>query len=68
MLCIILELHAEATPGHRVVRIAGHLDQLSIFDVIEERAGIWTVLGANASDNTGFAGVRRHRTLPRTAG
>ena len=68
MLGVILELHAEAAPRHRVVGIARHLDQFSVFDVIEERAGIGAVLGANPSDYTGFAGLRRHRTLPRKAG
>ena len=68
MLSVILELHAQAAPRHRVVGIAGHLDQFSVFDVIEERAGIGAVLGANPSDDTGFAGLRRHRTLPRKAG
>jgi hypothetical protein len=43
-----------------VIRIAGYLYQFAVFHVVEERAGIGTILRANASDDTSFADVDGH--------
>ena len=62
MLGVVLELHAQATTRHGMVRIAGDLHQLAVLDVVQKGAGIGTVL--EAPDNTGFAGVDGHRSSP----
>jgi hypothetical protein len=41
-----------------MIGVTRYLYQLAIFDVVQERAGIWAILGASASDDTGFANVR----------
>jgi hypothetical protein len=64
MLGVVLELHAQAATCHWVVGITGHVYQLAVFYVIEERASIGAILGASTSDDTGFADVNRHRSPP----
>jgi hypothetical protein len=51
MLGVVLELHAQAATRHGVIRIAAYLYQFAVFHVVEERAGIGTILRANASDD-----------------
>jgi hypothetical protein len=60
MFGVVLELHAQSATGHRVFWIAGDLYQFAIFDVVEERTSIRTILRTDASDNTRFADVDGH--------
>src|SRR5258708_18307822 len=48
MLGDVLELHAKAAAGHRVIRIACHLDVLTVLDVVVLGACIKTVFRAIA--------------------
>src|ERR1700747_103652 len=58
MLSVVLELHAQTAARHWMIGIARYLYQLAIFNVVQERAGIWAILRASASHDTGFANVR----------
>src|ERR1700737_1104504 len=64
MLGVVLKLHAQAATRHGVVRIAGNIHQLTVLDVVQERAGVRAVLGASAFNDTGFADVDGHRSSP----
>jgi hypothetical protein len=60
MFGVVLELHAQSATGHRMLWIACDFYQFAIFDVVEERASIRTILRTDASDNTRFADVDGH--------
>jgi hypothetical protein len=51
----VLELHAQPATCHGIVGVAAELYQFTILNMIQEHAGIRTILGASASDDTGFA-------------
>ena len=49
MLCKAVELDAESSARHRMIGIAGHIDQLAVLDVVQESARIGTVVWACTS-------------------
>ena len=49
MLCKAVKLDAEASARHRMIGIAGHIDQLAVLDVVQESARIGTVVWACTS-------------------
>jgi hypothetical protein len=51
----VLELHAQPAARPGMVGVAADLYRFTILNMIQERAGIRTILGASASDDTGFA-------------
>ena len=59
MLGEAVELDAEAAARHRVLGIAGHVDQLAVLDVVEESAGIGAVVRACTSHDA-IASVYGH--------
>jgi len=49
VLCEAVELDAKPAARHRVIGIAGHVDQLAVLHVIDERARIGAVVWACAA-------------------
>ncbi|CAB4921447.1 unannotated protein [freshwater metagenome] len=61
---VVVDLHAQAAGGVRVVGVAGHLDGDAVGDGHEHRAGVRAVVRAGAADDGGLlrrggAGFRR---------
>jgi hypothetical protein len=54
MLGEVLQFHAETTARHRMSWVTCHLDQLAVFDVIDEGTCIGAILRAGTTNGFGF--------------